>query len=78
MRGSIRRASRFAAYAVSGSLVLSGTLLAVTPAEAVTYDPQPATDAADWLTGQLESGLMHNDNSHGSANYFLSIKSARG
>ena len=41
MRGTTRT-SRIAAYVASGALVVSGTILAATPAEAATYDPQPA------------------------------------
>jgi hypothetical protein len=61
MRGPIRRASRFAAYAASASLAISGTLLAVTPAGAApTPTPAAETQGAAWLQGQLTNGVLHN------------------
>jgi len=60
MRGSTRT-SRIAAYVTSATLALSGTVLAATPAEAVTYDPQPANQAASWLEDQLTNGVVHNN-----------------
>jgi len=60
MRGTTRT-SRIAAYVASGALVLSGTILAASPAEAVTYDPQPAAQAATWLENQLTDGVVHNN-----------------
>jgi len=72
MRASTRT-SRIAAYVASGALVVSGTVLAATPAEAVTYDPQPANQAATWLDGELEDGLMHNPNFGGFDDYGLTV-----
>ena len=58
MRGSTRT-SRIAAYAASGVLVVSGTVLAATPAEAATKDPIGTTQGATWLAGQVpSSGLV--------------------
>ena len=76
MRGNARRTSRFAAYAASAGLAISGTILAVTPVEAATPDPWPASQAAAWLGGQLEDGLMHNPNFGGFDDYGLSIDAA--
>ena len=61
MRGNACRASRVAAYVASGALVISGTILALTPAEAVTHDPIGQTQGATWLDGELTNGLMHNN-----------------
>jgi hypothetical protein len=72
MRGNTRT-SRIAAYAASAALVVSGTLLAVSPAEAVTYDPAPANQAADWLADELVGGLMHNNNFGGFDDYGLTL-----
>jgi len=60
MRGS-KRTSRIAAYVASGALVVSGTVLAVTPAEAAEHDPVGVTQGADWLESQLNDGIVHND-----------------
>lgn len=77
MRGNAPRGSRFAAYAASAALVISGTVLTGAPAAvAVTYDPQPASQAATWLDGELENGLMHNPNFGGFDDYGLSIDTA--
>lgn len=70
---SIQRAG---AYVASAALTISGSVLAVSPAEAFTYDPQPAASAGDWLTGQLTSGLLHNNNFGGFDDYGLSIDAA--
>jgi hypothetical protein len=64
MRGSTRT-SRIAAYVASGALVVSGTVMAVTPAEAVTYDPAPANDAAAWLAHELAGGMFSGPYSEG-------------
>ena len=48
MRGSTRT-SRIAAYVASGALVVSGTVLAATPAEAATHDPIGVNQGATWL-----------------------------
>lgn len=61
MRGTARRTSRIAAYAASGALALSGTLLAVAPAQAVGDDPIGVDTGAVWLAGQLKNGIVHND-----------------
>lgn len=58
MRGSTRT-SRIAAYVASGALVVSGTILAGTPAEAATKDPLGTKQGANWLAGQVpDSGLV--------------------
>ncbi len=59
MRGNARRTTRLGAYAASGALALSGAVLAVTPAGAAPVQ-QPAGQAADWLTAQLDNGIVHN------------------
>jgi hypothetical protein len=57
MRGSTRT-SRIAAYVASGALVVSGTVLAATPAEAAP-DPIGTNQGANWLAGQVpSSGLV--------------------
>ncbi len=55
MRGIARRTQRIAAYVASGALAVSGSILALSPAEAVTYDPAPANQAADWLATQFDA-----------------------
>jgi hypothetical protein len=72
MRGNTRT-SRIAAYAASAALAVSGTVLAVTPADAITYDPGPANQAANWLAGELDGGLMHNNNFGGFDDYGLTL-----
>jgi hypothetical protein len=62
MRGSTRRATRVAAYVASGALAVTGTILAVSPAEAApTYDSIGVDSGARWLAGQLTNGIVHND-----------------
>lgn len=73
MRGNARTTTRVGAYIASGALVLSGTILAVTPAEAVAHDPIGLNQGATWLAGELDNGLMHNDNFGGFDDYGLSI-----
>jgi hypothetical protein len=72
MRVTMRTTSRIAAYAVSATLAVSGSVLAVTPADAVV-DPVPANQAADWLAGELDNGLMHNPNFGGFDDYGLTV-----
>jgi hypothetical protein len=66
------RTSRIAAYVATGALVVSGTVLAGTPAEAAP-DPVPAEKATSWLAGELEDGLMHNPNFGGFDDYGLTV-----
>ncbi len=62
MPRTVRRASKIAAYVASGALVVSGTILAVGPAQAVAdTDPVGVDTGAQWLTGQLKNGIVHND-----------------
>jgi hypothetical protein len=61
MRGTARTtAVRLGAYVASSALVVSGAVLAATPAGAVAYDPQPKDQAATWLQDELTSGVVHN------------------
>jgi hypothetical protein len=76
MRITARTTTRIAAYAASGVLAVSGTLVSASPAGAVTYDPQPAAQAANWLEGELADGLMHNPTFGGFDDYGLSIDTA--
>jgi hypothetical protein len=66
MRGSARRTTRLGAYAASGALALTGTLLAVTPSQAAP-DLGPSNQAATWLAGELENdgGMFSGDFSQG-------------
>ena len=48
MRGRTRT-SRIAAYVASGALVVSGTVLAATPAEAAPHDPVGINEGATWV-----------------------------
>jgi hypothetical protein len=57
MRGSTRT-SRIAAYAASAALAVSGTILAVSPAQAVAHDPIGEEQAASWLARQVTGGLV--------------------
>ena len=64
MRGNARRTSRIGAYVASAGLVISGavsgTMLAVTPADAVAHDPVGVNLGAGWLQGELTNGVVHN------------------
>lgn len=73
MRGNARRTTRAAAYVASAGLAISGTLLAVTPAQSAPPPATPAAEAATWLDGQLTGGLMHNPNFGGFDDYGLSV-----
>ncbi len=68
--------THLAAYAATAGLVLAGSILAVTPAQADPVGPQPASEAGDWLAGQLTGGLMHNPNYGGFDDFGLSIDTA--
>jgi hypothetical protein len=59
MRRSARTATRLGAYVASAALAVSGSLLAVTAADAVAHDPIGRDQGATWLAGQLKAGLMH-------------------
>ena len=72
MRGNALT-SRIAAYVASGALVVSGAVLAGTPAEAVAHDPIGANQGAAWLESQLTNGLLHNPNFGGFDDYGLTI-----
>jgi len=71
MRGSTRT-SRMAAYVASGVLVVSGTVLAATPAEAAP-EPIGTNQGATWLADQLTNGLIHNPNYGGFNDYGLTV-----
>ena len=59
MRGSTRT-SRIAAYVASGVLVVSGTVLAATPAEAAPHDPVGMqTRAPTGSPASCTNGLVH-------------------
>jgi len=77
MRGSTRT-SRIAAYVASGALVVSGTILAGTPAEAAPHDPVGINEGATWVGKELTNGLFHYpDNGFGAYDeYGLSIDAA--
>ena len=65
MRSIAHTTTRLGAYAASAALVISGavsgTLLAVAPADAATHDPVAANLGAGWLQGQLSHGVLHNN-----------------
>jgi hypothetical protein len=65
---------RLGALAATSALAISGLGLLPAPAEAVV--PTPATLGANWLSGQLTGGLMHNPNFGGFNDYGLSIDTA--
>lgn len=58
MRGNTLRTTRIGAYVASAALVISGTLLASAPAEAVAHDPIGLDQGASWLAGQVSDGLV--------------------
>ncbi|HEX4191377.1 MAG TPA: hypothetical protein VHZ06_10325 [Marmoricola sp.] len=67
---------RTGATIASAALIVSGAALLSAPAQAATQ-PQPVTQAADWLAGQLTNGLIHNPNYDGGFDdYGLSIDTA--
>lgn len=70
MRPSVRR---LGAVVAAATLLTSGATLLAGPANAVT-DPRPVTIGADWLAGQLVSGLQQS--SFGGPDVGLSIDSA--
>lgn len=63
MRTSAPRTLRLSAYAVSAAMVVSGSVLAVTPVEAAPAptDPIGVDHGAAWLERQLTGGVVHND-----------------
>ncbi|MCW2855435.1 MAG: hypothetical protein JWR52_1050 [Marmoricola sp.] len=67
---------RLGALVATSALAVSGLGLLASPAGAVP-PPNPAmTAGADWLAGQLSSGLMHNPNFGGFDDYGLTIDTA--
>ncbi len=72
----MRGTTRLTAYAATTVLALSGTLLTISPAQAVPHDTVAQTQGADWLEGELTNGLMHNPNYGGFDDYGLSIDTA--
>lgn len=56
----MRRAARLTAYVATSALLLTGTTLAASPAQAAT-DPIGVQSGASWLAGQLTNGVVHND-----------------
>jgi hypothetical protein len=64
---------RLCAFVAASTLTISGLSLLAEPAQAVTGDDRPKTVGADWLAGQLTSGLIHNPNFGGFDDYGLSI-----
>lgn len=61
MRVTTRTTSRIAAYVASTALVVSGSALAVSPADAATPDPVGVNQGAAWLQGELTGNVVHND-----------------
>ena len=75
----MNRLSRLAAYVATGTLVASGTTLALDPAPA-SARPLPSlalTQGAGWVAGQLDHGLAHNSQ-YGFDDYGLSADLAFG
>lgn len=67
--------SRRGALAVATTLTATALTLVGTPAAEAATDPRPVAQAADWLTGQLTGGLIHNDQ-YDFDDYGLSIDTA--
>lgn len=67
---ALRRAS---SLVLASALALSGVALTAPAATAAGTDPRPLSIGADWLAGQLTSGLIHNPNFGGFDDYGLSI-----
>src|SRR4051812_4697393 len=52
---------RLCALVAASTLAATGLTLSGSPAQAASTDPRPVSIGADWLQGQLKSGLLHND-----------------
>jgi hypothetical protein len=73
---TMRGPTRLTAYVATAALALTGTVLTMTPAQAVTHDDVGQTAGAAWLEGELTNGLIHNPNFGGFDDYGLSADTA--